>query len=75
MVKPAPFGVSFSIGDIQSSHLDEDITVMMHTRSFKNTDQLLPVYFAHRYTYQLGPFLSEPLSVRSANFKFNFYIN
>lgn len=67
MVKPASYGLTFSLGDIQSSHLDEGITVLMHTVSLRDTDHSWPVYFANRYNYQLGPLNREPLSVRTVN--------
>ena len=64
MVKPAPFGLPFSFADIRSSHLDEGISVMMHTVSMCDSDQSWPVYLANRYYYQLGPLAREPLGVR-----------
>ena len=62
MVKPAPFGLPFSFADIRSSHLDEGISVMMHTVSMRDPDQSWPVYLANRYYY---PLAREPLGVRN----------
>ena len=70
MVKPAPFGLPFSFADIRSSHLDEGISVMMHTVTMRDSDQSWPVYLANRYYYQLGPLAREPLGVRNNLFEY-----
>jgi hypothetical protein len=56
-------GLPFSFVDISSDRLDEGITSMMHTVSLRDSNQQWPVYFAHRYSYQLGPLPRAPLSV------------
>ena len=63
MAKPSSFGVYSSFANTRSSHLDNDITVIMKTISLRHSDQSLPVYLNHRYYHQLGPFKRKPLSV------------
>ena len=63
LVKPAPFGLPYSFADIRSSHMDEGISVMMHTISYRDSDQSWPVYLANVYHYRVGPLNNEPFGV------------
>lgn len=61
--KPCKLGLTYSFADIQSSHLDEGISVLMTTISIRDSDTSFPAYFSNSYYYALGPLNREPFSV------------
>ena len=60
--KPAQAGYVWSAGN-SFYGADQDLGALVQSPLWKVSDGYLPVFFGHRWIYQLGPFVHNPLEV------------